>query len=160
EYSPPEVDLILEASGIYQSGGATMEQIATIYGGSIAVGSPPEKPAQEETAPTATNLDEELLSSIAILSYAQGEKIKQMLPRATLARVKQLVESGQMKQEYLKVWQEALGEGKSKEEEMQTIEAHWTSCENTYKLIQQSPSPLNWLKSSKESSNSNYDSQS
>lgn len=156
-YSDQERERFATARKLFQEGSATSyDDIATYF---------QKERATVDTNNTQTNDQEPLvdarltamLETLRQEAIAQGfeiglqqaEMMKQVIPHATILRLQQMIQSGELRTQFESVWRQMqmqLGEPQSLMEE---VEAHWQTIQ-----LPSSPPPASLPESSMESSGS------
>ncbi len=99
------------------------------------------------------SLEQQAIQRGLSIGIQHAEIMGKVIPKATIMRLKQMIETGEMRDNFDQLWQQATSSSLGKDDEYLTLELErqW----NQYQL-QKSQPPLNLLESSTESSNRDF----
>ena len=151
-YSDQERERFAEARNLLDEGVANSYEDLTHYfqeRGVRASEDDPETtpaPLSNSTNPLA-QLKRQAIQAGFELGLQQAEVLAQAIPQATMLRLNQMIENGQLRQEFLKLWQEQAVASLGKEEIRSLVESEWLTHQ-----LNASQNPTGLLESSTESS--------
>lgn len=156
-YSDRERERFATARKLFQEGAATSyDDIATYFQKEgVAVDIEDSQTNRQEPMVDARltamleTLRQEAIAQGFEIGLQQAEMMKQVIPHATILRLQQMIQSGELRTQFESVWrqmQTQLGEPQSLMEE---VEAHWQTIQ-----LPSSPPPASLPESSMESSGS------
>lgn len=156
-YSDRERERFATARKLFQEGSATSyDDIATYFQKEgVAVDTDDTQTSYREPLVDARltamleTLRQEAIAQGFEIGLQQAEMMKQVIPHATILRLQQMIQSGELRTQFESVWrqmQTQMGESQSLMEE---VEAHWQTIQ-----LPLSPPPTSLPESSMESSDS------
>ena len=145
-FSQEERERFVEARKLFDEGGAnSYEDIATYFKQQATKG-------VQGNESLMANLDQQAVQAGFELGARQAEIMGQVIPKATVMRLTQMIESGQLKDSFQQYWAETMKVGKAPDVT--------TLVEDYLETHQLAPSsaPMNLLSSSTESSTNDSES--
>lgn len=150
-YSEAERERFVQARQLFNEGVATSyDDIATYFEskGVKVKGEGAEKFTDASLAEHIRALEEEAIQAGFELGIKQAELMGQVIPQVTILRLKEMIATGELRENFQKLWQEAFKQGNSPSL-AEVVENRWREYQ-----LEKYPLQTNLLDSSTESSDS------
>lgn len=150
-YSEAERERFAQARQLFNDGTATSYDGIASYFESKGVKVKDEAEGADQFTALSEHiraLEEEAIQAGFQLGLKQAEVMGQVIPQVAIMRLKEMIATGELRENFQKLWQEALKQGNSPSL-TEVVETRWREYQ-----LEKYPLPTNLLESSTESSDS------